>query len=160
MNSKTSKLISNFEIKYGEVLKLILLKRMLYLSIFIVAILGEIIFFILSLEGVINIPIRELYKVRIVDGVLGGIAIIAFGVGIFRGYKFFWGKSEAYKNEDGTMTFIGHGRTEEKIVTLRVNKIQKYHGFYCLKENYFNFVFVPFDFPIEQIPVSSIKKAK
>lgn len=160
MTLDSNKLVSQFEIKYGDLLKLILLKRAVYLSILFAFLLGEIIFIILLRVGVIDIPFSDIYILHIVDGILGGIAVIAFGLGTFKGYKTFWGKSEAYKNDDGTMTFIGQGKHEQKIVTLRVNEIQEYHGFYCLKENYFNFVLVPHDFPIEKIPVSSIKKEK
>ncbi len=146
-NPTTSEKISSFEIKYKDFLKLILLKRWPYLAICLCYFAGWIVFYSLILANVIHF--REfdfaLYKTIVTIGSI--LVIAALGVGIFKGYKCFWGVIEAFKNDDGTITFIAQGK-DERIVTLKANHVEKFHGFYCVKENFFNFVFVPNDFPI------------
>lgn len=42
----------------------------------------------------------------------------------------------------------------ERIVAIKVNKVKKLYGYYCLIENYYKYVFVPLDFPIDKISES------
>lgn len=153
-------LIAHFELKYRDIEKLIILKRAPYLAIIFSFFIGVIIFAILTLTNVLDVTLDDLNTWQPIYWTAAGVCIVVAGPCIYIGWKVIWGSSEAYKNSDGTFEFIGHGKYQERIVTLRINKIEEYHGFYCLKENYFKFVFVPLDFPIDQLPVSSVQKTK
>ncbi len=156
----SKKLIAKFEIKYSDFLKLALLKRIVSVIFASIFIIGMITAYILMKTNVIRITQAKCVLYRTIYWIFVGIMIVVVVIGAFKGYRCFWGSSEAYLNDDKTITFIGRGRIEDQTVTIRANEIEEFHGFYCLKENYFRYVFVPLDFPINEIPVSSIKKVK
>lgn len=160
MITVSKKLIAKYEIKYSDYLRLALLKRIVSVIFACIFIIGMITELILLKTNVIKISQANIALYRTIYWIIAGILIVGIVIGTFKGFRCFWGSSEAYLNNDKTVTFIGRGRTEDNSVTIRVNEIEEFHGFYCLKENYFKYVFVPLDFPINEIPVSSIKKVK
>ncbi len=160
MTTVSRELICNFEINAKDLNKLMYLKRMFYLIPILIFYISAMVLFVLIMADSLRINYDNLPIFLTINGILTVIALVCSALSFSMGNQCIWGSSEAYKNDDGTVTFIGQSKRMEKISTIRINKIEEYHGFYCLKQNYFKFVFVPLDFPIDQLPVSSIQKGK